>query len=149
MFLEAFVSTLRSATFALQKALLHYEGFRQWYRLKQEEMKGDSKLQWIVQLRNVVEKEGLILATYGPRAIVRVHRDGIVAAEVGQPTLRIDGMQQEDLLSVLDFALSKIETIIEEAHSMFKSRAVDHRHRVSVQFLREMEDGSWEPMSRR
>jgi len=143
MFLEAFLTALRSATFALQKMFADHPDFPEWYKRKQESMREDQELRWIIELRNMAEKEGVILAEYGPSTIVRFHRDGLVEAEAGTPSLKVEGLDQEDLLPHLQSSLAKISVIIDEAHELFapeKSRS----HVIRVEYVRETGEGSWE-----
>ncbi|MCX6372597.1 MAG: hypothetical protein NTX16_05855 [Actinobacteria bacterium] len=91
MFLECFVTTLRSATFALQKMGSTTKGFRAWYEVKRKEMQADPKLRWLVKMRNAAEKEGLVLAEYGPVVVVRLHRNGMRDAVAQDPTFKIAG----------------------------------------------------------
>jgi hypothetical protein len=144
MFLEAFLSTLRSATFALKKMLNEHAEFEIWYARKQEEMRRDPHLRWVIDARNVAEKEGIILAEYGPHAVVRVHKDGSVENEIRNPTLKIAGLDSEDVYPRLEECLARLSALIEEAHETFKPVNIREKKRFSIEFTREREDGTWE-----
>lgn len=144
MFLECLVTTLRSATFALQKMGSAIDGFSAWYDAKREEMRADPQLRWLVGVRNAAEKEGLVLAEYGPRAVFRIHRDGVCTAEAGDPTFQIDGYESTNLLTDLESAVEKLSAVVEEAHTTFFQEYGRKQMRYSVEYLREKPDGSWE-----
>ena len=144
MFLESLVTTLRSVTFALQKMGSSVEGFRAWYITKQEEMRADSQMRWLVEIRNAAEKEGLLLAEYGPHAVVRVHKEGACNAEAGEPILLIDGFKSDNLLNDLRAGLEKVSAIVEEAHARFFEGYGRKQVSYLVEYLRENPDGSWE-----
>jgi hypothetical protein len=55
---NALISALRTVTWVLQKALTHQAGFREWYAGQQTAMRSDDVMQWLVQARNQIEKEG-------------------------------------------------------------------------------------------
>jgi hypothetical protein len=63
MFLEAFLTTLRSATFALQKMYAADPAFAGWYAQKQQEMRQDADLRSVIELRNAAEKAFFWLST--------------------------------------------------------------------------------------
>jgi hypothetical protein len=65
MFLESVAINLRSATPALQKVCSGINGFDRWYAGKQDEMRADPRLRWLVEMRNGAEKEGLVMGVYG------------------------------------------------------------------------------------
>src|SRR4051794_9163668 len=52
--LNAFLQSLRSVTFFLQKALAHTPGFGEWYGKRQDEMRGDVLLRAFVDGRTIV-----------------------------------------------------------------------------------------------
>jgi hypothetical protein len=146
MFLECFVSTLRSATFALQKMGAASEGFSAWYKVKQEEMRADPQLRWLVEMRNAAEKEGLVLAEYGPRAVVRVHRDGTCETEAEDPVFKIAGYRSANLLGDLESGLAKVSEVVEEAHARFFEGYGPKHLQPALLYMREKADGSWEPL---
>jgi hypothetical protein len=143
MFLEAFVTALRSATFTLQKVFADHPGFQQWYAKKREIMQADDELRWLLELRNVAEKEGVLLAAYGLRTIVRLHRDGSMTTEPRKPSLKVEGLAANDVLPLLEPSLLKIAAIIDEAHQLFayeRLRPIP----IEMQLIRETDDGKWE-----
>lgn len=144
MFLEVLSSELRAITFALQKMFADVEDFRTWYDVKQEEMRKDANLRWIVELRNASQKQGLFLATWGARVIVRRHRDGGWTAEYASPDLCIEGFGSNDVIAGLEDALAKLTLIVEEAHTMFVGSINPRQFRLDVEFLRELPTGDWE-----
>jgi hypothetical protein len=142
MFFESCVSALRSATLTLQKVFKHRAGFEEWYSRQQETMKADGELRWAVELRNAAEKEGLLLAEYGPRTIVRFRCDGSVTAEADAPSLEVAGLPVSDTIPFLESSLEKIAKIINEAHHLFpydRPRPIP----IHVQLLQENDDGTW------
>ncbi len=56
--LNNIIQALRNVTFVMQKELAHTEGFENWYKKKQDEMREDKYLRWSVKARNHVVKEG-------------------------------------------------------------------------------------------
>jgi len=56
--LSAFLSSGRSVTFVLQNEYAENTKFREWYEKKKEEMKTDNLLNFFVNKRNYVIKEG-------------------------------------------------------------------------------------------
>ena len=52
------IQALRNITFVLQKELAHSDGFEEWYETKQDEMREDESLKWLVNARNYIVKEG-------------------------------------------------------------------------------------------
>jgi hypothetical protein len=143
MFLEALVSELRSSTFSLQKLCSRSEGFDSWYKERQDGMRSDPDLSWVVELRNAAQKEGLVIAIWGQHAIVRFYRNGEVQAHLQVPIFRLEGVSSEVQLPRLQAAIDKIGEIVEEAHRLFVSpspRPIESR----VDYVREQEDGAWE-----
>ena len=66
-------------------------------------MRQDPELRWLVEARNVAEKEGVEFAEYGLHLIVRVHPGGSTTVEGENPSLKIDGLRSgEDPLDQLD-----------------------------------------------
>ena len=59
--LNAFLSSVRSVTFVLQKEMKNsVPGFAIWWKKQQELMKNDLAMKFFVELRNISEKEGEI-----------------------------------------------------------------------------------------
>jgi hypothetical protein len=143
MYLECLVTTLRSATFALQKMGSGVDGFNAWYEAKREHMRADSQLRWLVEVRNAAEKEGFVLAEYGPRAVVRFHRNGTRSAEAVEPLLKIEGIESTDLLQDLESATNELSAIVEEAHHAFFEGYGPKQLGYSMMGLQERPDGSW------
>jgi hypothetical protein len=56
--LNALLTAMRSVTFVLQKQLRHVDGFNAWYEQRQEQMKADPLMRWLVDARNAIEKQG-------------------------------------------------------------------------------------------
>jgi hypothetical protein len=56
--LNALIQGLRTVTLVLQKELRHCDGFNAWYEEKQEAMRADARMKWLVSARNEIEKEG-------------------------------------------------------------------------------------------
>ena len=56
--LNACLTAARSVTFVLQKELSHQAWFDDWYGPWQERMRADPRMRWLVDARNVVEKQG-------------------------------------------------------------------------------------------
>jgi len=56
--LNACLTAARSVTFVLQKELSHQPWFEDWYGPWQERMRADPLMRWLVEARNVVEKQG-------------------------------------------------------------------------------------------
>jgi len=144
MFLEASASALRSATFALKKLLAEKQGFTEWYEAKQKEMRGDPVLRWIIELRNAAEKEGLILAEYGPRTIIRYYKNGSAKSEAAAPELRIEGLESGDVVAALAEAHRRISLVVEEAHKLFLPKPPGRQILISLETVRETDDGGWE-----
>ncbi len=55
---SAFVTAARSVTFALQYSMSDIPGFDEWYKQRQECLRGDSLSQFFVAARNNVQKKG-------------------------------------------------------------------------------------------
>ena len=55
--LNAFLQALRNVTFLLQKDLSHRDGFRDWYRERQDTMREDPLLRKFADGRNIVVKQ--------------------------------------------------------------------------------------------
>lgn len=55
---NSLLSAARTVTWILQKELAHEAGFRDWYQVRQEEMKADPLMRWLVGARNMIEKQG-------------------------------------------------------------------------------------------
>jgi hypothetical protein len=55
---NSLIQSLRSVTWLLQKDLRHADGFNAWYAGKQETMRTDPVLRWLVEARNQIEKQG-------------------------------------------------------------------------------------------
>ena len=59
--LNAFLSSVRSVTFVLQKEMKNsVPGFAIWWKKQQDIMKNDPAMKFFVELRNISEKEGEI-----------------------------------------------------------------------------------------
>jgi hypothetical protein len=56
--LNACLTAARSVTFVLQKELSKKPWFENWYGGWQERMKADVRMRWLVEARNMVEKQG-------------------------------------------------------------------------------------------
>lgn len=56
--LNACIQALRSVTFVLQKQKSNIPNFESWYSIWQEKLKADPILNWLVQARNRIVKEG-------------------------------------------------------------------------------------------
>ena len=56
--LNACIQALRNVTFVLQKQKSNIPNFESWYSEWQRRMKADAILNWIVQARNKIVKEG-------------------------------------------------------------------------------------------
>ena len=76
--LNAVIQGLRNVTWVLQKELKQKEGFEDWYRSRQDAMKADPRIRWLVSARNRIEKQGDLETK--STAHVRV----IVAGSTGQ-----------------------------------------------------------------
>ena len=144
MFLEALTSTLRSATFSLQKLLGAQPGFREWFDEERRRMGNDPILRWAVDVRNAAEKEGLVLAEYGPKAIAYYYKDGSVKAERSCPELRIEGLVVSDVVAALPEALRRISLVVEDAHKRFLPESEGRTIVLRMEYVRETDDGGWE-----
>ena len=144
MFLEACVTSIRSATFTLQKMYGNNKAFKEWYVKKQDDMGKDSELCSIVDLRNIAEKEGVILDEYRHTILVRFYRDGKIEAETGEPIIQIEGIKFDSIFQLLEKSLMKISELIEEAHKLFPVKTGRTPVMGKIDYLREKEDGSWE-----
>ena len=145
MFLELFVSNLRSITWSLQATFSKSEGFKEWYKIKQNEMRPDSRLTWLVKTRNDAVKRGLITPCFAPTTNVKYHRDGRVSQEPGIPKITVRELKTDDLLEALEFANNYIRELVDEAHEQFEIITSGHGINFGIQFLRETESGDWEP----
>jgi hypothetical protein len=144
MFLEAYLTAIRSATFTLQKMYGNNKDFDKWYAKKQEEMRNDSELRLIVDLRNIAEKEGVILDEYRHTIIVRFYISGKTEAETGAPIIQIKGKEVDSILPLLEASLTKISDLIEEAHKLFPVKTGRTPIRGKIEYIREKDDGNWE-----
>ena len=144
MFLEAYVTAIRSATFALQKMYGNNEDFDRWYAKKQKYMRNDSELRLIVDLRNIAEKEGVILDEYRHAILVRFYISGKIEAETGDPVIQIEGREVDSILPLLEASLTKISVLIEEAHKLFPVKVSRTPVMGKIEYIREKGDGSWE-----
>jgi hypothetical protein len=143
-YIDAFVQALRSATFVLQNVGHGIEGFAEWYESKRVELSGDDLLRELVVARNVSQKQGLTLVGFGPATIVRQFANGDWKVEAGEPAIEIDGLAIPDPIDAFDRALSTIERVVEEAHHKGFVRIEQRQVTASLEFLRQMTDGSWE-----
>src|SRR5690242_2258537 len=57
-YFSAFVSAARSITFALQAALTGVDGFKEWYALKQDELRAIPSARFFLEIRNETQKIG-------------------------------------------------------------------------------------------
>lgn len=57
---SAFVSALRSVTFTLQYVMTKYPNFEEWYRIRQDKLKGSKLAKAFVVFRNQAQKTGII-----------------------------------------------------------------------------------------
>lgn len=55
---NSLIPALRSVTWLLQKDLKHRDGFEAWYVERQDAMRADPVLRWLVDARNRIEKQG-------------------------------------------------------------------------------------------
>lgn len=60
-----FITDGRSVTWAVQKQKSKIPDFDNWYKKHQDEMRGDPLLRYFVEVRNEIEKEGVIRASSG------------------------------------------------------------------------------------
>lgn len=142
---DAVVSSLRSATFVMQKLGTKHGEFGDWYAQKVKEMQDDPVLRLAKDLRNEAEKEGLKLARFGAQVTIRVDRRGRVRAEHANPRLRFVGRPDSDPLAEFEQAIERIDKVVEEAHEKGFIE-LDRRPRMMVaQYLRETKPGVWEP----
>ncbi len=144
MFFEAYVSALRSATFTLQKMYANNAEFEKWYKKRQEDMRGDPELRAIIELRNIAEKEGVLLDKYAHTIFVRFYLDGKTEAEAGEPIMQVEGIKIKLTVATLEASLARISGLIEEAHEIFPVKASRTPIAGKVDYLREKKDGSWE-----
>jgi hypothetical protein len=144
MFLEAYVTAIRSATFTLQKMYGNNKDFDKWYEKKQEEMRNDSDLRLIIDLRNIAEKEGVILSEYRHTINIRFYKSGKTETETGTPIIKIEGKEVDSILPLLEASLAKISTLIEEAHELFPVKTGRTPIMGKIEYIKEQEDGSWE-----
>jgi tetratricopeptide (TPR) repeat protein len=56
--LNSTIQTLRSVTFVLQKLKGDLAGFEEWYSPWQDKMRSDHLMRWLVESRNIIEKQG-------------------------------------------------------------------------------------------
>ena len=144
MFLEACVTSIRAATFTLQKMYGNNVDFGKWYAKKREDMGSDSDLRSLISLRNIAEKEGVILDEYIHTIFVRFYNDGKIEAETGEPIIKIEGISVDRMLPFLEASLSKVSDVIEEAHKLFPIKASRTPVMGKIEYIREKGDGSWE-----
>lgn len=58
MRLNSCIQTLRNVTFVLQNLKNNFPEFDKWYSTKQDEMRNDSIMKWLINARNTVVKQG-------------------------------------------------------------------------------------------
>lgn len=56
--LQAAIQSFRSVTWVLQSQKAVLPGFDVWYETKQQSMRSDPKMRWLVEARNYIEKQG-------------------------------------------------------------------------------------------
>jgi len=143
-YFEAFIQALRSSIFVLQKRSGSSSKFREWYSAKQEQMKSNSVLRAVIELRNLSEKEGLDLISFGTRTLVKHQLGGEVRAESGQPEIRLADVELENPIAALADALEVVSAVVEEAHKLGHIPPVEKPRRLVLEFLRETPEGEWE-----
>jgi hypothetical protein len=57
-YFNAFVSASRSITFSLQAVMSEFDGFSNWYEIRQDELKGNELARFFVTARNLTHKIG-------------------------------------------------------------------------------------------
>jgi hypothetical protein len=144
-YIEAFVQSLRSATFVLQKAGSQIPGYADWYASKQEEMRQDPLLKALVNLRNATEKEGVSLVEFGLSTVVKRYADGRLNVEAGLPKICVLGHPIPDPLASFDRALLTLHALVEEAHQQGFVRIPENKQaQINFEFMCERPDGTWE-----
>jgi hypothetical protein len=113
---DALVNALRSATFVLQKCCSDKEGFEEWYANAQDMMKKDEKLKNIIELRNESQKEGINFSDFGICMLYKKFNDGKIEQKVVLPDREFKSGNVKELIPLFDYAIKKIEEVIEEAH---------------------------------
>lgn len=142
LFLEGFLSELRSSTFALQKLFRHVAGFDAWYGTQQANMKDDRLLCWLNKARTVAQKEGVAFASWAPQIILRFYRNGKIDAEHKEPSFGVSG--EYHTMQELEAMIATVDAIVEEAHSLFFDDSQVKKHTLRFETAREREDGTWE-----
>ena len=144
MFLEAFLSELRSTTFSLQALFHSNPGFAEWYEKQRESMREDEKLRWVVEARNMAQKVGLGFVEWGLHFAVRFPQEEAPFAEFVTPILEVEGLSQPVTLTDLELMLATIDNLVEEAHRLFLGEVAPRKNQIVMETIRQKEDGTWE-----
>jgi hypothetical protein len=108
------IQELRNLTFILQKHKSLYQEFDWWYEEKQEEMKKDNKLKWIVDARNkIVKQEDLNVNSLA--YISLVNRE-----EISLPTIKLNPfLSNDEIISIfLEITKEKHIKILSQTAAM-------------------------------
>jgi len=144
LFLETFLSELRASTFALQKLLVHVDGFTEWYEERQGQMRADALLRWLVEARNAAQKQGLVFAEWSPHPVVQHYKDGRVQVVESATTFEVEGFDRSVTTDDLAKMLSQLSAVVEEAHDRFLPSPPARPLQLSIELVRERDDGAWE-----
>jgi len=85
--LNNLIQNIRNVTFVLQKELAHNDGFSDWYSRKQDEMKKDESLRWLVNARNHIVKQGDLKKKSYTKVRLKDHYDHEMLAMELDPAL--------------------------------------------------------------
>ena len=61
---NAFLQSARSATWILKKTYAHFDGFKDWYGPKENEMRENGLMAYFVELRNQLSKERVVSSSF-------------------------------------------------------------------------------------
>ncbi len=99
--LNALIQSLRNVTFVIQKQKDKIPNFEDWYFQKQDIMKNDRLMKWLVEARNQVVKEGDLK----PNSVVVATVKNWL--EYGLFTLNVDPLTNND--KIIELVLSKLK----------------------------------------
>lgn len=145
MYLELFVSELRSSTLCIQKSFAGNTDFTDWYSGQQKSMRADELLRWLGDVRNEAQHPGIVLPTWSQKRIYRLDRGkrwGII--NVFLLELEIKGKRRTVTLEKLEEALARVEGVVKEAHEKFWKPGKERQIGILMEFLRETSTGAWE-----
>lgn len=144
MFLDGFLSEMRSTTFMLQASFGRSSEFVSWYESKRIEMRSDQNTRWLVDARNVSQKVGIKMTNWGLHLIVRFPLDGAPYAESLSPTLAIAELDRTVTTDDLHQIWNYLKNLVDEAHERFHRNVPERSLQMQMETVRERLDGTWE-----